>query len=385
MADKSLRILIIGGYGAFGGRLTRILADEEGLTLLVAGRSKAKAEAFCRSVTGRGQVLPAFFDRDADVAAMIADLHPDIMVDASGPFQEYGEAQYRIVEASLAAGVDYIDLADATDFVCGIGRFDRAAQERNCFVISGASTYPALTGAVIRHLATDLAAVVGIEAGTAPTPHARVGLSFISALAGYAGRPLRLLRDGQEITSIALVDSRWHVIAPPGAKPLGPRLLSLVDVPELKLLPQAWPELKSVWLGGGIAPTIQHRMFILLARLSSTGLLPFLARLAPLLHWLRGLATWGADRGGMYVVVDGVHEGGTAVRREWDLIAEGDDGPFIPAMAAAAIIRHCRNGHRPAAGARSTLHELSYADFEYFFQRKNIVAGVRDLPGKIDG
>jgi len=29
--------LVIGGYGVFGGRLVRILADEEGLTLLVAG------------------------------------------------------------------------------------------------------------------------------------------------------------------------------------------------------------------------------------------------------------------------------------------------------------------------------------------------------------
>jgi len=384
MASKSLRILIIGGYGVFGGRLTRMLADEEGLTLLVAGRSKAKAEAFCRSVTGRATVLPASFDRDADLAAMIASLYPDIVVDAAGPFQEYGEAQYRVVEASLTAGVDYIDLADATDFVCGIDRFDREARERNRFVISGASTCPALTCAVVRHLATDLAGIVGIEAGIAPSPHARVGLSVISALTSYAGRPLRLLRDGQEVRSVALVDSRRHTIAPPGTKPLDARLFSLVDVPDLKLLPQTWPELKSVWFGAGTAPAIQHRMFILLARLSSAGLLRSLTWLAPLLHWLRGLATWGADRGGMYVVVDGVDKGGAAVRRRWGLIAEGDDGPFIPTMAAAAIIRHCRDGRRPAAGARSAQLELGYADFEYFFRQKNIVAGVCDLPDEVD-
>ncbi|MCL2717125.1 MAG: saccharopine dehydrogenase NADP-binding domain-containing protein, partial [Alphaproteobacteria bacterium] len=168
MPGKSLRILIVGGYGVFGSRLTRILADEEGLALLVAGRSTTKAQAFCRSLAGPATVLPAFLDRNADnVAAAIAALHPDIVVDAAGPFQAYGKVPYRMVEASLALGVDYIDLADATDFVCGIGAFDSAAQKCDRFVISGASTFPALTGAVIRHLATDLVRLIAIEAGIA--------------------------------------------------------------------------------------------------------------------------------------------------------------------------------------------------------------------------
>jgi uncharacterized protein YbjT (DUF2867 family) len=34
------RILILGGYGTFGGRLAQLLAGEEGLTLVVAGRSR---------------------------------------------------------------------------------------------------------------------------------------------------------------------------------------------------------------------------------------------------------------------------------------------------------------------------------------------------------
>ncbi|MCL2717102.1 MAG: hypothetical protein FWD68_21810 [Alphaproteobacteria bacterium] len=100
---------------------------------------------------------------------------------------------------------------------------------------------------------------------------------------------------------------------------------------------------------------------------------------------MRGLATWGTDRGGIFVSVDGIREDGTATRRIWSLIAEGDDGPFIPAMAAAAIIRHCREGRRPAAGARSALHELSTADFDYFFQQRNITVGVRDLSDEING
>jgi len=85
-----------------------------------------------------------------------------------------------------------MDLADATDFVCGIGAFDSAARACDRFVISGASTFAALTGAVVRHLATDLARVVAIGAAIAPSPLARVGLSVISTLMSYASQPLHI-------------------------------------------------------------------------------------------------------------------------------------------------------------------------------------------------
>jgi hypothetical protein len=297
MAGNQLRILIIGGYGVFGSRLTRLLADEDNLTILVAGRSKAKAEAFCRTVRGQATLLPEFFDRGADVAGLVAELQPEIVVDAAGPFQEYGDRRYRTVEAALAYGADYIDLADATEFVCGIDQFDQIARERGRVVISGASTCPALTAAVVRHLAVDLASVAEIEAGIAPSPYARVGLSVISALTSYAGRPLRVLRDGKQAQAIAFVDSRRHTIALSGLRSLDERLFSLVDVPDLQLLPAAWPALKNIWFGAGTAPVIQHRMFVFLAWLSSIGVVSALNRFAPLLHWMRGLPAWGTHRG----------------------------------------------------------------------------------------
>ena len=51
-AGPVLRILIVGGYGVFGGRLAQLLADEPRLCLIIAGRSLAKAEAFCASLDG---------------------------------------------------------------------------------------------------------------------------------------------------------------------------------------------------------------------------------------------------------------------------------------------------------------------------------------------
>ena len=43
------KVLVIGGYGVFGGRLIQLLEDEPRLNLLVAGRSAGHASAFVRS------------------------------------------------------------------------------------------------------------------------------------------------------------------------------------------------------------------------------------------------------------------------------------------------------------------------------------------------
>jgi hypothetical protein len=60
------------------------------------------------------------------------------------------------------------------------------------------------------------------------------------------------------------------------------------------------------------------------------------------------------------------------------MIAEADDGPFVPAMAAAAIIRRILDGRRPAAGARAGTGDVQLADYEAQFASRRIFAGVRE-------
>ena len=52
-----LTILILGGYGTFGGRLATLLADETRLTLVIAGRSRAKAQAFCDALGAKAETV----------------------------------------------------------------------------------------------------------------------------------------------------------------------------------------------------------------------------------------------------------------------------------------------------------------------------------------
>ena len=216
------------------------------MPLRIAGRSRAKAQAFCVGLSSRASLVPCRFDRNADVEAQLRETRPDIVVDASGPFQSYGADPYRLVQASIALGIGYLDFADGSEFVQGIARFDAAARERGIFVRSGVSSLPVLTAAAVRSLAQDMVRVTTIAAGIAPSPHAQLGLNVIRAIASYAGRPVRLIRDGHPATSYGLIEARRYTIGPPGRLPLDPIRFSLVDAPDLAVLPGLWPELRSV-------------------------------------------------------------------------------------------------------------------------------------------
>ena len=375
---SALRVLILGGYGTFGGRLAQLLADEERLTLIVAGRSPKKAEQFCAALTARATLLPRAFEREGDAAAQLAALKPDIIVDASGPFQVYGDP-YALVRAAIAAGIDYLDLADGSDFVKGITQFDTLARERGVFVLSGASSFPVLTAAVVRRLADGMPRIDAISAGIAPSPRAALGLNVIRSIASYCGKPVALLRHGRADIGYGLIESRRFAIAPPGHVPLGDRRFSLADAPDLKVLPALWPDLRDIWMGAGTAPQSMHRVLNVFAWAVRLKLLPSLLRFARLMHWTRNTLRWGEHRGGMFVAVAGANQSGAPVERSWHMIAEGDDGPFIPAMACEAFIRHCLAGKRPAPGARPATTDLELADYEVLFARRAIFTGRREV------
>jgi saccharopine dehydrogenase-like NADP-dependent oxidoreductase len=373
-----LKVLVLGGYGTFGGRLVRLLADRPQLTLLVAGRSGAKARSFCSRIAAAARLTPLSFDRDGDLVGQLRDAAPDMVVDASGPFQVYGDDPYGVAKACLALDIDYIDLADSSGFVDGIAALDDEAKRRGLFVLSGVSSLPVLTVAAARRLAQGMKRVVAVSAGIAPSPFAEIGLNVFRAIASYSGKPLAVLRDGRKMTAHALIDSRTFTIAPPGHVPLDPRRFTLIDAPELRLLPTLFPDLKSVWVGAGMVPAALHRCLSLCACLVRLGLFSTLLPFAGIMHAARHWLSWGEDRGGMFVAVSGWGADGNAIEREWHAIAEGDDGPFIPAMAAAAVIGHVLDGRRPAAGARAGTGDVELADYEMQFERRRIFTGIRE-------
>ncbi len=373
-----MKILILGGYGVFGGRLAELLGDIDGLNILIAGRSDGKARAFCRRWVGRATVAPLAADR-ADIAALLAREKPDLIVDASGPFQTYDTAPYGVAEAAIAAGTNYLDFADGSDFVFGIGALDRRARDAGVFVLSGVSSFPVLTSAVIAELAKDMD-IRRVTGGIAPSPYAGVGMNVMRAVLGYGGQDVTLMRDGRETTGVGLAETRRYTIAPPGELPLRNTMFSLVDVPDLRVIPAERPEITDLWMGAGPVPEVLHRMLVLLARLRHGLRLPNLRPLAPLCYRVLNTMTFGEHRGGMFVEAEGVRDGRT-IRRSWHLLAEGDDGPYIPSMAIEAIVRQGLAGGWPAPGARPASGELDLGDYAGVFAGRAIRTGWREDGG----
>ena len=68
------------------------------------------------------------------------------MVNTCGPFQN---ANYSVVEECIKQKTHYVDLADGRDFVVGMKKLHEKAKEAGVCVITGASSVPGLSSAII--------------------------------------------------------------------------------------------------------------------------------------------------------------------------------------------------------------------------------------------
>lgn len=348
------RILVIGGYGGFGARLSRRLAGA-GQLVLVAGRSADKAARFAATLSG---AEPVVADRDGDLAPVFAACRPDLVIDAAGPFQG---SDFRVPLACIAAGISYLDLADARDFVTGIGALDGAAKAAGVAVVGGASSAPALTGAVVRRLAEGLDRVDRVEIALSAANRATAGASVARAILSYIGRPVQLWRGrrwshGHGWQELRREDMRV------GAVRLGRRLVGLIDVPDLALLPALLPGRPTVTFRAGNDLAFQMLFLWLASWPVRWGWLRSLSVGAPLLLMLQRLTLWmGGDRSGMRIVLAG-RRGDQAVERQWTVIAEQDDGAEIPTLAAALLADRAL-----PPGACDASRLLTLADYEQAF------------------
>jgi len=367
------KLMILGGYGVFGGRLAELLKDAP-VEMLICGRSLDRAQAFCDALQGSAHLTPAAVDRDQITTTL--DLHqPDIVVDATGPFQTYGDDPHHVIRACIDHGINYLDFADGADFVAGVSEHDAQSKAAGVFVLSGVSSFPVLSAAVLRVMAKQLD-IDSVTAGIAPSPFAGVGLNVMRAVVGYAGSPVKLTRNGKQTTAAGLTESRYYTVSPPGDLPLHNIRFSLVDVPDLQVLPMEHPGIKDIWVGAGPGPEPLHIILNLLAKARARFKLPSLLPAAPLFYRVLNLMRFGEHRGGMFVTATGTQNGQPATI-SWHLLAEGDDGPLIPSMAIAAVIQKCLDGTPPTHGARPATHALELSDYDHLFKQRTITTGFR--------
>lgn len=325
-------VLVLGGYGAFGTRLTRLLAAAPTLTVHVAGRHLDAAERACREIGER--TSPVALDRDAPAAieAFLRAHAPRVVIDATGPFQG---RDHRLPELVASHGAHWLDLADAREYVTGIGRLHEHARAHDVLITSGASTLPALSVAVVDRLLDDLDALDSISIGLSPGLRSPRGLATIRSILSYCGRPIPGVVGGQPAVRRGWGDLGRYRYPPP----VGGRWLSNVDVPESEILAQRYPGVNTLELRAGLELSVLHLGLSFASALVARGWLRSLEpaagtarRVAGLLHPL------GTHAGAMHVLVRGARAG-RRVARHWVLVAEKGDGPFVPASVASVLTK----------------------------------------------
>jgi len=120
------KIVILGGYGVFGIKVTELLAAA-GYQVWVAGRRRSKAEAAAHKFGCQALILDIHAKPER-----IFELAPDVVIDAAGPFQSYGTqgSAYRIPELCIEHKADYLDLSDDADFTLGLAALDERGEDR---------------------------------------------------------------------------------------------------------------------------------------------------------------------------------------------------------------------------------------------------------------
>lgn len=125
------RVLIIGGYGNFGSFITKRLAAEDNIQIIIAGRSLDKAQKIAAALNALHQTETIALDINRDLSLPLSEIRPDIVIHTSGPFQAQG---YEVAEACIAQGCHYIDLADGRDFVEGSLRLTYRQRKKGCLL-----------------------------------------------------------------------------------------------------------------------------------------------------------------------------------------------------------------------------------------------------------
>ena len=378
MADPGygapLKVLIIGGSGVFGSRLAKIAVREPGIAVTIAGRRKAALERVATQLENPAAQL--IIDRDVITAADLAPF--DIVVDAAGPFQA---SHSRVIEAALTARTAYIDLADGREFVAQFPRFDAAAKAAGVQLITGASSIPALSHAMIDAMVEGWQSIEAIRIGIYPGNRAPRGRSVVEAILSYVGKPVRVFRNGvwAKVPGWGLT----HLESIPGG---GKRWASVCETPEQDLLVERYKPTGSAEFFAGLELGVLHLGLAGLSQLVRMRLLPSLRPFAAPMLWVaQRLLAFGSDRGVMTVCVEGIGAAGQRNRKIGVLNADANRGPNVPTLATVALMRRFREGNATGPGAKVCSGILQLGEFSDLFAQLGITVEFYEQPLGADG
>ncbi|QXG50021.1 saccharopine dehydrogenase family protein [Pseudomonas viridiflava] len=353
----SLRVMVVGGYGNFGTIVCRHLINTPNVVLVIAGRNPERLAESVSTLQGQSGVICESWCGNAigaEFGSALRALAIQWVIHTGGPFQ--GQS-YAVAQACIEAGVNYCDLADCRAFVNGIGILDAAARQAGVTLLSGCSSVPTLSSAIIDQYRHRFSRIDVIEHGISSSAK-MPGLSTVEGVLAYAGKPIKQLRGGK-VHEV----SGWQDLTLRKMQHLGTRVLANVDVPDIDIFGDRYgAHTLSFKAGSGLK--LGGVANYLLAAGLRTGLVKDRMGWAARLHrWGTLFERFGDGLSAMYIDVEGVGVNGKALSMNAQLTAYNDKGPEIPSCAAVALMAKVAQQYRPQPGARPCVGEISVDEY----------------------
>jgi len=350
------RVLIIGGYGNFGSFIARRLAEDGNIQLIIAGRSEQKAQQFISSLNAKNPPIAAILDISVNLSSSLRTLAPDIVIHTSGPFQSQG---YGVAQACIEQGCHYIDLADGREFVENITTLHPSAAEKDVLVISGASSVPCLTSALIDHYRGEFQTLHTINYGITTAQRTNRGVATTAAILSYTGKAFTTLIDGRMKHVYG-----WQGLRLRKYHGLGHRLLGYCNIPDLALFPTRYPQLKTIRFYAGLEVPFIHLGLWGLSWLVRIGLIRRLEAAAPaLLKLARVFDICGTSNSGFHMELSGTGFDGGEKTICFELIACNGDGPYIPCIPAILLAQRLAKEESLPIGAFPCVDFITLGDY----------------------
>ncbi len=338
MSDSIRVVSVLGGYGIFGGRVAEAMARDARCRVRVVGRNAKIGGNFSHRIGA--EFRAGVLDDPESIRRAIEGSF--LVIHAAGPFQG---ADYRVAELCLEQGAHYLDLADAREFVAGIGRLDEEARRRGLLVASGVSSTPAITSAMIAELAPEFGRIDLIHTALSPGNQNPRGASTIAAVLSYLGRTIRVWQDDRWVDRPGWGDV-CRLEFPP---PVGFRRVHNCDVPELELFPAAFG-VRTVRFSAGLELDFLNYMLSLCARPCRWFGLDLSRRARLFLNLSLMLFPFGTTNGALAIWVKGRDQAGRPIERRIAIVTDYD-GPATPSSAAIVLARKILDSGPPRTGA----------------------------------
>jgi saccharopine dehydrogenase-like NADP-dependent oxidoreductase len=260
--------------------------------------------------------------------------------------------------------------------VNGIGELDEAARAAEVLVVSGASSVPGVSSAVVAQYRDQFSTLEKIDIAISPGNSFDPGVATVASVLGGVGQPMTMLIDGTWRTLHG-----WQGLRRQSFGDLGARCVGYVDVPDLDLFPAHEAGLRTVRFQAGLEVSVFHLGTWAASWMTRSGLVKSLAPLAPhMLAIKRMFHRFGSDRGGMVVEMHGRGHDGQPKALQWLLTAWSGDGPNVPALASVALARRLADGTETRRGAMPCYAVARLDDILAETRGLDILCDAKEIP-----